>query len=937
MGGKGQILRRLICGCTFLLLVISPWIYASASWSVQWWLFVLGGVLGLLLLGHVVLSSVGLEVDSGIRSRPPAVAWILLVLGCFAQVQSIRWWDADLPAHWPFSSISLQQWALGFPEGGKHDAGWEEAEERVLGGEEGRLAISVEPMTTRGASSSLFLAALLVWGASVTMGYRKDYPWLLVTLTVLGVLVGAYGLFGAFQRQVPNLLGLVYGRSFSVFVSRNSAGAFLNIALAASLGLSVQRFLRVWESSRGDRPQGNMASWPWIARFRFRLKQLIEHLDYRAQLAWACTLFLLFCVPLSLCRGAFLSALAALFGTIALCWPTEGRRGGVSIAALVTIVLALLLMVFLQVDQSALQRMESIESIDFAQDQQAGRLYIWGVSWRAALRYGLLGSGLGTFHVAALPFQSPSSLGWYYHAESMVAEAIVTLGWIGFSLCVAGCIVALLSVLRIYVGKGYREYLPLKVAGLFFLISQFLHACIDFAWILPGVYIPSCLMLGALSGAYLESQQAKEKIIVAQRGALERRRRGKMETARGDVGLIDEVSKGDGQNVGEGRVRRIGMSGIVFGVVSVLSLWVAQSSVGVLSVAEGLERRMRDGFEYPGKSGEEGRSVAQREALIDRWLDGCLSGQRYAGLDGCMENGTILRLLGQSIVADLRYALWERRPNAASGEQAWSQTSPVVMRLALEDASTEDRDAVYEALGGAESMRALSIAERWFRRGQLASPFDWRLVWGRVSTSVQEPIESLEPYLGVLSRVSSHVPGILPSATLLYHRVISEQQRQELWRLGIRVDRRESFSVARVMSGLYADGQVPLDVFPEDARILRSLYNEVFTQEAFPLTHRVLGERLMEASRKLPWTGTRRALWMSEVSRETGDSVMELENLELVLQIDRDNVPLLKRVVELLLQRNEEGRAREYMKMLTRLVPKDPFVERTEKQLMGGL
>ena len=157
MAGQGQILWRLVGICSLLLLVVSPWLYASASWSVQWWLFVLGLVLGLLLLGNVVGSSVGLagNLEGGrvVRWRPPAVAWVFLVLGCFAQVQSLRWWDADLPAHWPFSSISLQQWALGFPAGGKHDSRWEEAEERVLGGEEARLAISVEPMTTRGASS----------------------------------------------------------------------------------------------------------------------------------------------------------------------------------------------------------------------------------------------------------------------------------------------------------------------------------------------------------------------------------------------------------------------------------------------------------------------------------------------------------------------------------------------------------------------------------------------------------------------------------------------------------------------------------------------------------------------------------------------------------------------------------------------------------------
>jgi hypothetical protein len=107
MAGQGQILWRLVGICSLLLLVVSPWLYASASWSVQWWLFVLGLVLGLLLLGNVVGSSVGLagNLEGGrvVRWRPPAVAWVFLVLGCFAQVQSLRWWDADFPAHWPFS------------------------------------------------------------------------------------------------------------------------------------------------------------------------------------------------------------------------------------------------------------------------------------------------------------------------------------------------------------------------------------------------------------------------------------------------------------------------------------------------------------------------------------------------------------------------------------------------------------------------------------------------------------------------------------------------------------------------------------------------------------------------------------------------------------------------------------------------------------------
>ncbi|MEY2612487.1 MAG: hypothetical protein RL069_1299 [Planctomycetota bacterium] len=905
---KGN-LDRWIRFWTLALLLISPWMYAGANWSFQWILFWFAVPYALLLGWRVIGANVtGARCESGARGESasyqkiPGVAWGFLALGCFAQVQAYRWWGAEIAAPWPLQSIAMQQWALGGD---------------LLGDLVGsKLAMSVEPMTTVGASSSLFLCAMLVWGSAVVWGHRKLYPSILLAITLLGVLVGAYGVIGAFNRQSVNALGLRYGTSFSVFVSRNSAGAFLNIALAASLGVSLHRFMKLWDLVLRERGQGKVDAWPLMAQWRYRLKNLIELLDYRTQLIWLSTLFLAFCVPLTLSRGAFLSGLAALFVTIATCWPgsgSGGRRGAWSLAAFVTILIALLLMVILQVDQGAVQRIESLESIDISEDRQAGRLYIWGVSLQAALQYGLFGSGLGTFHVAALPFQNPSKPGWYYHAESMVAEILVTLGWFGALLVLVACVLAGVSVLRIYVGRGYREYLPLKVAGVYFLISQGLHACIDFAWILPGVYVPSCLMLGVISGGLWESHRAKQKLM------------------------------GQGSELPV-RSKLLGVvAGVGFAFTCLMFLLVGQRTVGVLAVAESLDRKLDREFEFPG--GEKKVADAQVEELgesgegvtgevVERWMQGAISSSPYGTpVSMCFENSTMLRLLGQSIIADLRRELWERRPPAASSELAWNQTSPLVMRLALESAVGEDREQVLSAIGGKESLEAIRVANRWFREGRKASPLDWRLLWGRVSTGVEDPIERLEPFLGVLAKVSSHVPGNLTSASLLFHQVLDEARREELWRQTIRVEVRETLGVARVVSGLYPDDQVPLDVFPSNAIVLRKMFNEVFTEELFPQTHRRLGEKLMEASSQLPWTGTRKAVWMSEVARETGDRKIELENLELVLQLDRENVALLKRAVELLIDSGEMERAREYVKLLLRIAPKDPFTQRVMLQL----
>ena len=882
---------------SLFLLWISPWYYGGATWSFQYLLFYPACVLAVALGIFSVVSRAN-RPGSGL---PPVPAWILLFLGVFAQIQSVRTWDIDSQTARNLPSVQMQRMALGIVS----DA-TEKCDLDSIGSEHRKLALSVEPLSTQGASSSLFLCGLLIWGASVVWGHRKAYPSLLLGLVLLGILVGGFGVVGAFFRSKPNLLGLFYGSSFSVFVSKNSAGAFLNITLAAALGLAVWKGEKIYSAVDRQLRSRDTRQWPSNAKFQYCLKTAFEKLDPSAVLSVLSVLLLAFCVAISLCRGAFISAIVALMVSVAVAWPGR-RRSALLLGCFVAMVTAVVAMASLQLDQTSLNRIESIENFDVELEKQTGRLYIWGVASRAAMHYGWLGSGLGTFHVAALPFQVPSSEGWYYHAESLVAETVVTLGFLGSLAALVALLVSVRCLLGIYHTQRFREYLPLEVAGVFFLASQALHACIDFAWILPGVYVPSALFLGAILGGFSESQRAYRRIENIE---------------------VRQPSRS--------ALNRNALLGIGFAALSLLFLLSNQRAVSVLAFAERMEKELR--FEGAPRTAQ-GDALDYRP-LVERWVDSSAEAYSSDPSERVSQSSTLLRLLANSIVYDTRVDQWEKRPANAPSDLAWSQTSPVVMRLALESASepqraASDRASVIESIGGSMTLDRLSRANYWYTRGQLLSPLDWRLSWGRLSTALECTPEQLKPLVPVFAATSSHAPSNLTSCSLLLHSVLSEQERLDLWQRAVRADRKESIPIARVMTGMYLDGQIPIETFPEDPQVLRKLYNEVFTQTSYPATHELLADRLVEASSKVPWTGLRKSTWMADIARETGRSDLEIENLTIILGLDRSNVPLLKRLVKLLIEAGQKDKARSTLRQLIRAAPSDPAIDSFNQQLAG--
>jgi len=177
------LLIKAIRWVLVLILLVTPWLFGGVRWSFQYILFFSVSALAALL----ALACIAGKGNAFQQRHPPLVAWILLSLGLFAEIQSIRAWDLESPRLSIFPSIETQRWALGLNRASEPpvrcDLDGIEPQHR-------RLAMSVEPITTQGASSSLFVCGLLVWAASSVWGHRKTYPSLLLWITVLGILVG---------------------------------------------------------------------------------------------------------------------------------------------------------------------------------------------------------------------------------------------------------------------------------------------------------------------------------------------------------------------------------------------------------------------------------------------------------------------------------------------------------------------------------------------------------------------------------------------------------------------------------------------------------------------------------------------------------------------------------------------------------------------------
>ena len=228
-----NVLANLIRTSLLLVLFVTPWFFGGVWASVQW----------VLLLILAILLSLELVGRFGDEKRPGLIptAWMPLIIGIALGIFQLIPWTPSLANRFAAES---QQWQQEFTEPVPSSTTLQLTTKRATDTTLKRVTTrSLYTVATREYLALLCLATAVLILSSLHLVDRQSILWLCTSSAVCGA---AISFFGLIQRLSWNgkfywLFEPMYGgwESFGPFVNRNNAGGFLNMCLAAGLGILI--------------------------------------------------------------------------------------------------------------------------------------------------------------------------------------------------------------------------------------------------------------------------------------------------------------------------------------------------------------------------------------------------------------------------------------------------------------------------------------------------------------------------------------------------------------------------------------------------------------------------------------------------------------------------------------------------------------------------
>ena len=446
-----------------IALVITPWFFGGVWADVQW----------LLLLAVAILLGLELVVRYRPSNRPPFMptAWLPLLLGILLGVLQLIPWTPSLGKWFAGESVEYQREFASTPVGDM------QAEESVL---PSHISRTLYAAATREQVALLTLGTSVFILASLYFVERRAIFRLCVSTAVGGA---ALSFFGVVQRLTWNgkfywFFEPLYGgvESFGPFVNRNNAGGFLNLCLAAGLGL-----------------------WIWIhpqsSDLSKRIASLREQVsDYVGSLNAPRLSIIILVISISggvLCtasRGSILAMFVAFAVTaFALALKSQHRRAAAGMA--LVLVAGAALMSWAGQTEFVANRFDRLER-DAA--LESGRFPNWLDALQTVPDFWGTGTGLGTYRYVYERFQTRYLRDIaHFHAENQYIQALVEGGLVALSLLLISILFTTLALIRLFQVGGTTNTM-LAVTGTFALTSQVVGACFDF-----GLYIPANMLLMA--------------------------------------------------------------------------------------------------------------------------------------------------------------------------------------------------------------------------------------------------------------------------------------------------------------------------------------------------------------------------------------------------------------------------------------------------------
>ncbi len=852
----------------------------------------------------------------------PAMSLIILAVAGLGLIQSIRFFESG---NWEPSSVKIQRFML--EESTSIDESLFSAESKKAialaktvsdekdAVQKSKLAVSVSPETSRAAVGSVAVAAILCWSSFIAFQRTSSHLWLFLGLVTMGIVMSCIGLYQAIGQSIPLMEQIRAGIPYGTFVSRNSAGGFLNVCLAGMVGLICVAFSTTTRRKSDHRYQVQDNS--WIASTIGKFEDRLALIDSKQVASLVVLALIVSAVFASASRGATISMIAAAIATIFVSTRFSKTKASWIIGILVA-ALAVALLVTLEVDTRIRDRFGVVL------EDGVARSYIWEVALRSMRYYLSTGSGLGTFHFAALPFQQTYTGGWFYHAENLIAEFFVEAGFVGMLVFLIGLAVVFRQITVLQRQGKRKAHLPILLATTFLTISCVIHNSVDFPLLVPAVFAPTFILIGALSGSCVLDRSASEGQF--------RAKRLNPSSSKREVDETDQVVKSPSETIEPDNLAKgtrnfastPKLPGIIFFYSALcFSLFFLVSSLGLmreLARAESIERILAfDTRNLQILAESNDNAASESKQYRNRW-------------NGSANTAESMRIQAEAEIEDFRKVLLTKL--SSSNNVDWKATEPTLFRLAATRLANEKKIAeLTELAGGVAAIEHLDNARTIYANARQLSPLDWRLILGESLVGWRASKSDQLRTIATLGVVSANKPSLLFRMGLIANELGEQSFSNNLWKIAMEADP----SLATKIAGLYAstknDGEIDVTIFPSNLSLLESVATSVFSQNRFPITNELLWKRIVNEAEKFPREDTNRWVWLAKSAKVANNEESEFEYLEKAVQGQPFNRSLRQRFAVLLANRGDFERSLNEITSCLQSNPQDPILQKLQKQV----
>jgi len=366
----------------------------------------------------------------------------------------------------------------------------------------GWYPVSICVELTRSAQAGPAIFAVVCLLSAIVFRTRRTLVVMLACVAISGGLMAFLGISDQIRAPNPSLdnsiltPGVNRGAPFGSFVCRNNAAGYLNLTLAAAVGLLVYSFLLAKGRSDGDEKY-QIQPENWWDRPIFFLQNALLQIDAATVFALVLVIMNVSGVLASQSRGGTLGVVA---GGLITCLLTNSRssKWWQPIAILLSVGGVAILLGSIGLIEPIRLRLETLWSSDTPQD---GRLGHWADALTAAWYHFPGGAGLGTHRYAYLPYQQHSSGSWFVNADNTSVEWLVEGGVWLLPLAIVAIAVLAVALVRMAGIRKAPHLTALIAAGWFMIGSQLVCQFFDFGILLPANYVTAAVLVGGIMGA----------------------------------------------------------------------------------------------------------------------------------------------------------------------------------------------------------------------------------------------------------------------------------------------------------------------------------------------------------------------------------------------------------------------------------------------------